>query len=53
MKYSIFILTILFSACTTTGEDEISNFTFPPEWTPQEVVWVAWRWDPLYNSTAT
>ncbi|MEO1097669.1 MAG: agmatine deiminase family protein [Bacteroidota bacterium] len=46
MKYIVLFLAIITVSCTSKIEQKETVYSFPPEWVPQEVVWVAWSDDP-------
>ncbi|MEM8929213.1 MAG: agmatine deiminase family protein [Bacteroidota bacterium] len=39
MKYTIVFIGLLIISCNTTKKEEV-KFTYPPEWAPQESVWI-------------
>ncbi|MEO0553742.1 MAG: agmatine deiminase family protein [Bacteroidota bacterium] len=40
MKYLVPVLIILIISCSTPKEKEVIQFTYPPQWAPQEAVWI-------------
>lgn len=46
MKYLVTVLAVITVSCASKIEQKEAGYTFPPEWAPQEAVWVAWSDNP-------